>query len=969
MEENNVQIIQRILDGEEEAFSILVQKHQKRVHTIAWEKIGDYHIAQEITQDTFLQVYKRLSTLKNPQQFDGWLYVITTRLCINWLQRNKTSVQFIEDTPVEEIEQYYYNHYESEQRKAEATRHNHAIVKKLLAKLSESERTVMTLYYLGEMTAQEISKSLGVSVNTIYSKIRRARNRLKAEEELLITENLEGVQLSTDLTASIMREIVNIKPMPPVVKPVLPWAAVGTAAMLVLLLLGAINEYISHFQNPYNFDALSEPTIEIFESPIHIDINSTPTVRNKIGRGVTNNKSEGAGTIVSDADLAANVQKNGHNSQVVQWTQANGPQGSILFNLFANSDNNIYAVKRSGFYRLTEDGTTWMNVTASVPIKTFQSHITGHHGVIYSVTKNDIFASTNNGETWNRFCSRPNGDAVGLIIRGNTEENLIMYFALKDEGVFRSTDAGKTWISLNNGLTDKRISTVASIDDSVFIGTTSGLYRLKIEHWEQLPVDPLNTVHSMAVFEKNLYVVTGPDYLSSEFTETNSQHKMYRKIFHSTDFGSTWCDITPKDQSIYIRQLFVGPTKIYVYDKTLLVFGVPAFRSMDGGQNWTNLGFDGDLLPLKFFPVLAVNEKTFYRMYLSDILRTTDSGDTWHPFMNGMVNTRVQDVVAFNDRLYVYTGSRFFESADDGYSWEEMRIDYGEYLPKLTSSEDRLVKSVPDSKLIIANNKLYGIMPHGKEIRICRLRPEDGVFSMVHKISSPKLWKSGEDAKGTNVLGAERQPTFGGIAVSRDKTFYIEYMRRLFKWTPGNTEMIDTRLTDIETYIGNRYNKDFKLTTSAEVVYVGKRNGKLFRSIDGGNGWRDITSNISTSFSNIKDITFLGSTVYVATDIGVLTSQTGEHWCMLTDNLGTNIIIDKFAIFETNFYGAGDMGVYRLVSRGNWEQIVPSIPDKVISLSANHNKLYIGTEKRGIFHTSLLDASSETITAAIPTLK
>ncbi len=60
MVENSVQLIHRILAGEEEAFSTLVQKYQKRVHALAWRKIGDYHIAEDITQDTFLQVYKKL---------------------------------------------------------------------------------------------------------------------------------------------------------------------------------------------------------------------------------------------------------------------------------------------------------------------------------------------------------------------------------------------------------------------------------------------------------------------------------------------------------------------------------------------------------------------------------------------------------------------------------------------------------------------------------------------------------------------------------------------------------------------------------------------------------------------------------------------------------------------------------------------------------------------------------------------
>ena len=822
------------------------------------------------------------------------------------------------------------------------------------------------------MTTQEISKLLGVSVNTIKSSLRRARNRLKAEEKLLITETLGGLQLSTDLSESIMRQIGDMKPIPPVAKPVLPWAAFGTAAMLIMLLLGAMNQYIAHFQKPYNFDALSEPTIEIVNLLISIDIVSKPAVQSKIGRGVTNSSSEGAGTMVSDAVLAANAQEDGLKSSVVQWTQANGPQGSPQFNIFATSENNIHATSSTGIYRLTKDGTAWMNINANVPINTYRSPITEHRGTLYSVNTNEIFASSDSGETWNRFCARPNGDIVGLIIRDNSQErnsqeHFIMYLALQDKGVFRSTDAGSAWIPLNDGLTGKRISAVAAIEDSVFIGTNQGLYQLNLGVWDQLPVDPLKTVHSMAVFEHNLYVVTCPDFLNPESLESNSPNKMSCRIFHSADSGSSWREITPTDKSFVMGPSFDGPTKIFAADKTLLVLGVPAFRSRDGGQTWTNLGFDINLLPSNNSSVLAVNENTFYKVGPSGILRTTDSGDSWHSFVNGMVGTKVQDLVAFNNILYVYTGSGFFKSVDDGNSWEDVRIDYGEFTPKLTSNGDQHDNYFTDSKLIIANNVLYGIIPKGKELRIFRLRTDDGVFLMVHRISSPKLWTNGEDSKVTNLSDAERQPNFGGFAVS-SKTFYTEYKRRLFKWTPGSTDAIDTGLTDTDKHIDDdALDRGFKIAASAETVYVGKRDGTLFQSIDGGNSWQDVTPNILSSFSDIKDIIFVGSTVYVATDIGVLTSGDGERWSLLTDtdNIGTPIIIDRFAMEGSSFYGAGGKGVYSLDSRGRWKQILANIPDKVISLSASHDKLYIGTEKLGIFHTSLEEDPPEIKTASV----
>ena len=90
----------------------------------------------------------------------------------------------------------------------------------------------MTLYYLGEMTAKEISKFLGVSINTITNRLQRARKRLQQDEELLVQEMLGSVRLSESLTQNIVRKVADTKlPPPSTGKPLLPWAAFGAAAV------------------------------------------------------------------------------------------------------------------------------------------------------------------------------------------------------------------------------------------------------------------------------------------------------------------------------------------------------------------------------------------------------------------------------------------------------------------------------------------------------------------------------------------------------------------------------------------------------------------------------------------------------------------------------------------------------------------------------------------------------------------
>ena len=308
--EKDAQLIQNILSGDDTAFNTLVQKYQKGVHALAWRKIRDFHYAEEITQDTFLQVYKKLSTLKNPAQFAGWLYVIANRLCIDWNRKQKFTVQSLEDTSVKEVEESAYSRYVSEKQETAARERRYEIVEKLLEKLPESERTVVTLHYLGEMTAREIGKFLGVSVRTIDSRLHRARKRLQAKEELLVQEVLGGVKLSACVSQNIMQQIADLKPTAPSVsKPLTPWVAFGAAAVLLVFLIGFSNRYLAHFQKPYSFEATSEPTIEIIEAPTVLDIDAKPSVRNQIGRADTEGKSSGASMQMDETAL--NVQGTG----------------------------------------------------------------------------------------------------------------------------------------------------------------------------------------------------------------------------------------------------------------------------------------------------------------------------------------------------------------------------------------------------------------------------------------------------------------------------------------------------------------------------------------------------------------------------------------------------------------------------------------------------------------------------------
>ena len=949
MVDDNVQLIRRILSGDDEAFSTLMRKHQNGVHALIWRKIGDFHIAEEITQDTFIQVYKKLGTLGDPNRFEGWLYVIANRRCINWIKRNKAkmdklNMQSLEDTPPQEVEKASYEHHIARQRETEITKHRQNLAKTLLQQLPESERTVVTLHYLGKVTAKEIGKFLGVSVNTIKSRLRRARKRLQEQEEVLVHETLKGVQLSDHLIENVMQHIADLNPTPapPAKKPLLPWAAVGTAVVLVIL-FGMGSQYLLRFQQPYSFDAQSEPTIELVDESILIEIAAKPAVRNQIGRTIIPDKNSGAGMQTSQTNLTTNASDDDASKfSASQWTQSIGPQGSVVFDLFKTTDGTIYAAAKTGLYRLTPDA-TWLLINTNIPTGQYRVPMADHQGTLYTVSVDEALASEDAGETWNALGPRPKGIANGLIATAATQKHhpkapVKLYLALQDKGIFQSIDAGQQWTPLNNGLTGKRVYTVAAIGDILFAGTNQGLYRLGSSNWQQLLTDTSGAVYALTVSGSDLYVGIAPDVVFKKtdkpYLSAPNYKNTRKRIFHSADFGASWTEITPIDESQIIK--LDSAIQVLAAGKTLLVLGIAEFQSSDGGKTWTPLRSIINSYMAPRFPAVAIDENTFYKTDAFGISRTTDAGASWHPFVNGMTGPEMHDLIAVNNRLYMHIGGDLVQSTDEGETWESVHFNTHEHTPELDTD------FYANMKLTIADNIFYAISIRENKPSIFHTSVAGDELIRVHGVPTFE----DDDTSSSYMLRLLRKTNtkIGAFAVGGG-TFYAKYRQRLFKWRPGNPEWTDTGLVNI--------NPESALAISGKTVYAGKRNGKLFQSFDSGDSWKDITSTLPISVTHFKEITFAGSTICLATDKGVLISQTGEHWRVITSKTSTPTVIDRFAVDGTTIYGIGESGAYRLDAHGKWKLLSSGVPSSVQSFVLSNDRLYVGTDDHSMFHISL----------------
>src|SRR5215216_3060767 len=150
----DMDIIAQVVKGEQQAYSMLVERYQNYVFTIVLRYVKGREDAEEVAQDVFVKAYRSLADFKGASKFSTWLYTIATTTSLTALRKRKLEVQSLDNEHVFETA----DHLDSGMNANTIEQKSRvAMVNQAIQLLSADDAQVLTFFYKGEQTLEEIA--------------------------------------------------------------------------------------------------------------------------------------------------------------------------------------------------------------------------------------------------------------------------------------------------------------------------------------------------------------------------------------------------------------------------------------------------------------------------------------------------------------------------------------------------------------------------------------------------------------------------------------------------------------------------------------------------------------------------------------------------------------------------------------------------------------------------------------------
>ncbi len=163
-------LIKKAIDGDKEAFSKLISEYERKLYIIARSRISNEEDVKDIIQDTIMNAYINLKTLKNIDKFNSWITTILINKC-NKFYVNNVNVLSYDD--MYENSSYLVCNQDTDDINATMD------FIQIIGFLDVEDRTIITMYYMDEYTTKEIGEIFNINESTLRSKISRIREKIK----------------------------------------------------------------------------------------------------------------------------------------------------------------------------------------------------------------------------------------------------------------------------------------------------------------------------------------------------------------------------------------------------------------------------------------------------------------------------------------------------------------------------------------------------------------------------------------------------------------------------------------------------------------------------------------------------------------------------------------------------------------------------------------------------------------------
>ncbi|MFN3487632.1 MAG: RNA polymerase sigma factor [Emticicia sp.] len=186
--QKDINLLNRIRTGDKSAYAALINRHKDYAFTVAYRILNNREDAEEVAQDAFMQVFGALQSFNAESKFTTWFYRIVFNAALMQKRKNR-----VESVDIETSSEAFLVRHSSDSAEDLRKNERKSAIKKALQNLSADDSVMITLFYLKELSLEEIAEITKISAETAKVKIHRARKRLAEEMKKLLKDEVKSL--------------------------------------------------------------------------------------------------------------------------------------------------------------------------------------------------------------------------------------------------------------------------------------------------------------------------------------------------------------------------------------------------------------------------------------------------------------------------------------------------------------------------------------------------------------------------------------------------------------------------------------------------------------------------------------------------------------------------------------------------------------------------------------------------------